>query len=704
MPQLSEEKKRLLLDRVMTLEEADKSSREHLLRMLMRNEHYWQGDQYLYFDILLNSWRSPAFSDFEEVGGKDAYDEYIKNTRVVNIYKMHGESIIAALTSATPAVRFSPDDADNPHDINTARAHTNVAKLIQKDNKTKPILKRALYTLFNQHFVAAYTYNERDKKNGTTQYKYMDSVEKDTMVCQACDAEKTDSKCECGSELDSIPGQAMVREEVTEERPKAKQVIKVYGPRNVKLPMWIRTVEESPYLILEYDEHYMKCNDEYPKFNFKPEFDSEMTDRLSRETFEEPDTPSLVTKKYCWVRSWALPEGLKKEFPNGAKITIINDEFVAIVDERLEDHWVVAENPLATYLHAQPHGEGLIDMQDIKNDIKNFTLNCLEHSVVQTFADEAVINFPKYKQQHQKVGTLYPAKAPADGTGLDKGFFSMKAAEVPHNIHQIDASNSRDSQDISGDFPSIAGAPQESGSKTLGEYQESRAYALQRLSLLWDMLNLWWADVIDIAVRQFIEHLQPGEEYKMAERSGHQFINIWIRKTQMSGTVGSAEPESNEAFPSSQAQKKASLINFMQYGGEAAMALLSSANNVRKIFDILGFSDLEIPSSTQADKQLEEIALIERFQMPAPVDILADDHMTHADTLRQYMASDKGMDAKDTNPVVYQSLQQHLLQHIQGLIMMEQFMAHGTANLVRQKKKNQHLHKHRGNYPFVKDS
>ena len=676
MPQLKEEKAKKLLDQVETLERADYTAREFLLQKLMKFENYWEGNQFFYWSSLVNDWRSPSRGDFKD---STKYDEFLRNSRVINVYRAHGESIISALTSAVPSVRFKPDDADDPDDVDTARAYSVIAKLIQQYNRPKPMLKRALNILFNQTFVAAYTYSEQDADRfGESDYVVEEEEEREAMVCVTCGAKKEGETCEeCGSMLDGKRGEVTETVERIEYNPKTGQIVKVYGPRNVKIPMYVRELRDSPYLMLELDEHYMKCNADYPGFNFQPMHDSssKFESRYERETFEEPDEAQLCTKKICWLRPWAVPAELRKEFPQGAKITIINDELVAASSERIEDHWVIAENPMCTYLHGKAMGEDLTDMQDTKNDIYNFTLNALAHSTPQTFADSNVLDFDKYREEEIRQGMVYPVSAPGDGTPISQGFFTLKSGEVPTNIYQIDAKNDRDMEMVSGDVPAVSGTPQDEGSKTLGEYQESRSFALQRLSLAWDIIKNFFADVMKVSVRNFISNMGEHDEYNFVEQQGHQYVNLWINKVMLTGNVGNVDAEASEAFPTSTSQMKSNIISMMQYGGDLALQLFSSPNNLRKVFNILGFQDLETPQSTQADKQLEEIAFMERHQMPAPVDPLADDHMVHFDTLRQFMTGDKGMHVKDTNPVIYQSLQMHLQQHLMAAAMVQQWVA-----------------------------
>src|SRR5436309_15934427 len=88
---------------------------------------------------------------------------------VVNIFKAHGLSIIAALSAEIPGVPFSPLDADDPNDVLAAKKAEQLGKIIQKYNKSKLLFYHALFTLFTNHFVASYNCYERDEKHGTVE-------------------------------------------------------------------------------------------------------------------------------------------------------------------------------------------------------------------------------------------------------------------------------------------------------------------------------------------------------------------------------------------------------------------------------------------------------------------------------------------------------------------------------------------------------
>ena len=74
--------------------------------------------------------------------------------RTVNIYRAHGESIIAALSVAAPGIRFFPDDAEDEDDIRTAAAYEKIADVIRRQTDFAILYIKALFILYHQDYIA----------------------------------------------------------------------------------------------------------------------------------------------------------------------------------------------------------------------------------------------------------------------------------------------------------------------------------------------------------------------------------------------------------------------------------------------------------------------------------------------------------------------------------------------------------------------
>src|SRR5580765_382010 len=77
---------------VLQIDNRDQFSRDRLIRVYKRNEYFWEGLQNIYFSEVAHDWRYIAG------GGDSNPDEDVDiENKVVNIFRAHGEIIIAAV-------------------------------------------------------------------------------------------------------------------------------------------------------------------------------------------------------------------------------------------------------------------------------------------------------------------------------------------------------------------------------------------------------------------------------------------------------------------------------------------------------------------------------------------------------------------------------------------------------------------------------
>ena len=120
----------------------DQFARDRLMKVYKRNEYFWEGIQNIYFSEVAHDWRYAGL-DTDEFAN-DPYEEANIEAKVVNIYKAHGEIIIAAISQSLPSTRFFPNDADQAADIYTAQAFSRLAELIRKHNKAPFLFMKAI--------------------------------------------------------------------------------------------------------------------------------------------------------------------------------------------------------------------------------------------------------------------------------------------------------------------------------------------------------------------------------------------------------------------------------------------------------------------------------------------------------------------------------------------------------------------------------
>lgn len=680
----SEEVQGALKTIILQLEKEDKPVRDLQIRYWKKLDYFWKGIQYIYWSEVAKDWKSiqDAFMSDPD------YDPTLF-AKVINFYRAHGESIIAALSTGLPYVRFYPDDADDPDDVMTAKAFDKISELIQKHNKGEQILLKALYCMYNSGFAAAYNRHVWDKDYGTIQKQDVQYTTQYTPQ-QACP--------ECGEPLDNAqehdqlpdeptldcplcgpvsPMEKMIKQIIPigieeYDEPKSREIVDVYSSLYVKVPHYVTRIEESPYLILETDHHYALLKEIFPQIadKIQPSTDSSTYDKWARSPTQYiADTSvSRATVKRVWLRPWIfnilddddLIKQLKKLFPDGVFCTLVNEIYAEACPEKLDDHWTLSRNPLSTHIHQEPIGEPYVQVQEMRNELLNLTMQTITFAIPETFADPQVLNFTKYSNTKAEPGSIYPAK-PVPGKGLSDSFFTIKTAslseEVPNFKNQLD----QDGQFVLGSFPSLYGGTQEGGSKTLGEYETSRNQALQRLSTPWKIVNQLWSEVMNKATRSFAHHMQEDE--KIVGRDQNVFSNSYIRLSQIQGKVGACEPESSEQFPVSWSQKRQALFQLLGMKDQRIDSAIFDPNNVPMVSRLLGFDDLYIPGEDERNMQLQEISELLKGQQVQPNQW--DNHPIHIGVCRAFLNSPAGEIQKLENPQGFGLVVQHMMAHQQ---------------------------------------
>lgn len=715
----------------------DKAVRERQIRVWRKMKLYWDGLNNIYYSEVAHDWR--VYN--QELSSESDTDQAYYDKRV-NVFRAYLESIIAALSQSIPPIKCYPDDADNPQDLMTAKAGDKIGQLIFKHNDAPLLWLHALYIFATEGMAACYTYTKEDEKYGTYESEDKEDVEVDVFKCPSCGAEQDAEKftareqdefgpdaddakindaiinkgmivCpECSAQIapDHQPEHQTVSRIVgVTKKPKSRQCMEVYGGLFVKVPNYAIKQSDIPYLRFSYETHYSNVIARYghlktlrdgKQSKIGPGLDDpyESWGRLSTQYNGEYPTNTVTVNNY-WFRPSAfsvLPEEdaekLRKKFPNGCKLVKISKMFAEACNENLDDCWTITHNPLSDYIHFDPLGLLLVSIQDITNDLISLVIQTIEHGIPQTFADPSVLNFAAYRQTEVVPGGIYPA-TPKAGKSVGEGFYEVKTATLSPEVQPFAQNVQNLGQLVSGALPSLFGGVSEGTSKTASEYSMSRSQALQRLQTNWKMFTFWWKDIFGKAIPAYMKDMMEDEKYVDKDEKGN-FINVFIRKAETEGKIGSIELEGAEQLPLTWAQKKEAVMALINLSNPLILDALLSPENIPVVEQILGLTDFVIPGSVDRDKQWEEInILLNSTPVPNPNDapadpsddILpsvepepqADDHDIHIEICKYWVVSAAGRLAKTENQEGYQNVLLHLKAHllIQQIEQMKQQQA-----------------------------
>lgn len=709
-----EDLQKALMDILHNFDTVEESNRVSNIRLWKKCENYWHHIQNMYWSIDANDWRSPT--SFYQNNPDESRIEY--DMKIVNIYRAHGESIVAALSVNTPTVRFFPEDADDSEDVVTSKVMSKISKMIERQNKAKLLLMRMIYILFNQGMIAVHNYSHESEEYGVRSKDIKASKEAhftnlycsacgeklqelgptydkptkvdntQTLVCPACNTETIPEVENTTKEISYIAG--------TEEVPKVRQRIDAYGPLNVKISSYAYNQRSVGILVLDAEQNLAKAQEMYPevadKFKTGP-LNSEVSTqaRMPNNIYESYQTQN-VTVRQAWIRPWmfnsyskagnprdnAIVQQLKEIFPHGCLLHAVNTTYAESYHENLDTAWSLSFNPLSRYLQGDPIGMPLMPIQDMTNEMVNLELQSIEYGIPETFVDPEVLDLDEYKDSKGGPGMVFPIKPQTPGADISKSFYQNKTSTLTDEASRLRGRLDADGQFVSGDYPSIYGGP--NSGDTAAEYSMSRQQALQRLSITWTIINFLWADVMKNAVNGYVSNLKEDDHYVEQGASEGQFINIWIKKDELTGSIGEVYPEGSEQFPISWAQQREILMQLMVQQSPMVEAVLANPNNRSEVATLLGLTNFYIPGDQDRRKQLSEISLLLQADpintgQPSPIDPTGfipsvqpeekiDDHMVHIETCKHWLNSEIGQYFKTDKPSKYMNVMLHMEVHM----------------------------------------
>src|SRR5882762_766618 len=192
------------------------TARRHEIRRIRQARLFWQGLQYAWWNPNDMNWHLP----FEQKFNDDrALEEMPRYQFVTNFYQGFGLSFVAVLSQDVPSVRFYPQSAQSLVDIAAAKAASDVAELVERNNHVEQLLTSIGYFLWTDGKLGAYVrYVADGQRFGFREQEIVAGVEiplgKDVWACSQCGKETSvveyqrsdNSAQEIGNDGESLPG------------------------------------------------------------------------------------------------------------------------------------------------------------------------------------------------------------------------------------------------------------------------------------------------------------------------------------------------------------------------------------------------------------------------------------------------------------------------------------------------------------------
>jgi len=633
-------------------------TRRQEIRRIKQAHQFWRGLQYLWWNERDQNWHLP----FEEkLLDNSALDTMPRYEFVTNIYQAFGLSLVSVLSQDVPRVRFFPTSTQAEEDVAAAKAATEVAQLVERNNRIGNLIVDEAFHLWTDGKVGAYVRYVVDGQRfgfhpeseiGEREVK----IGADTYVCPECGGEtqandnheqlgpgpvgqadgdagspRIANCTECGAlltEEDFVAAETITvpAGETKVRVPNGQEVVTIVGGLELKTPPWANEMHEYPYLQWNMEVHLARLRAAYPhaadKIGPPVASGAQEYERLARLAQSQggPLTEggdfniNLITFQRTWLRPWAffalddkdLRDQLLKLFPDGAYVAFAGGVYCESRNESMDDHWRV--------LHALPGdgssgrpalGDALISVQERFNTLSNLQMETYEYGIPPIYADSEVLDFDSLQNQTAEPGSHYPARA-KPGQSLAAGFFQPAPAEIPPDLaeHAADLMGPI-AQFLTGAFPALFGGVM-SNNDTASGYAMARDQAMGRIGLVWRRMKFFHADVMMLAVDCFRKNRPTDVEVTLLG-AGAAFESQWIRLADLKGNLFSY-PETDEQYPTLWSQQRAVLMQLLGNPDPQMQAVLAHPENMALVKRLIGLEDLVIPDEESRAKQYREIA------------------------------------------------------------------------------------------------
>ena len=650
------------------------TARRHEIRRIRQARLFWQGLQYAWWNPNDMNWHLP----FEQKFNDDrALEEMPRYQFVTNFYQGFGLSFVAVLSQDVPRVRFYPQSAQSLVDIAAAKAASDVAELVERNNHVEQLLTSIGYFLWTDGKLGAYVrYVADGQRFGFREQEIVAGVEiplgPDVWKCASCgmeaavsgdqiadNSEQGNSETEqagrvdgatpvcpgCGEqfgEKDLKRAERVTVPRVVETRRVAngQEVISIAGGLELNTPVWANEMHEFPYLQWQTEVHRAKLKAAYPhaanKIETTPSQGAEdVYARVSRISVEQ-GLPSihpgdalmnLITFDRTWLRPWAFysveDEDVRREllalFPDGCYVAFAGDAYCEARTESMDDHWRV--------LHALPGdgqnrpsvGDSLVQVQERYNVLSNMQAETYEYGIPPIYADPQVLDFDALANQVAEPAAHFPARA-RPGQPLAAGFFQPAPAQVPPDMirHQQDLIGPV-AQFLTGLFPAVFGGNMEDV-KTASGYALARDQALGRLGLVWRRLKQFYGEVMLLGVEAFRKNRPEDVDVPLLGPDGMLDARM-IRVADLKGNIA-VHPEADETFPRLKSQQRGVLQQLFGLKDPLIQEAMADPANIGYIKNVLGLTELVVPGEDSRNKQLREIQAL-LGAAPIVVDVAA---------------------------------------------------------------------------------
>ena len=129
------------------------STRRQEVRRIKQAHQFWRGLQYLWWNERDQNWHVP----FEQkLADGSSLEDLPRYEFATNIYQAFGLSLVSVRSQDVPRVRFFPSSAQAEEDVAAAKAATEVAQLVERNNRVGNLIVEEAFSPWTDGKVGAY--------------------------------------------------------------------------------------------------------------------------------------------------------------------------------------------------------------------------------------------------------------------------------------------------------------------------------------------------------------------------------------------------------------------------------------------------------------------------------------------------------------------------------------------------------------------
>jgi hypothetical protein len=644
------------------------STRRAEIRRIKQAHQFWRGLQYVWWNEKDQNWHAP----FEQkLADGSSIEDLPRYEFVTNIYQAFGLSLVSVLSQDVPRVRFFPTSAQAEEDVSAAKAATEVAQLVERNNRVGNLIVEEAFSLWTDGKVGAYVRfvvdGQRFGFHPETEIAAREvRVGEDVYVCPECgkdnskeaaeeksdDSERTlandarmrhpeslntegqkpERSCDfCGAllpEEDFVAAETVTvpAAETRMRVPNGQEVITMVGGLELKTPPWANEMHEYPYLQWNMEVHQARLRAAYPhaadKIGAPVGTGGQEYERLARLSQSQggPLTEggdiniNLITFQRTWLRPWAFFALEDKAMRDELLELFPDGAHVAFAGDTYCESRNENMDDHWRVLHALP-GDGSSGRPALGDSLVSVQerFNSLSNLQMETF--------------EYGIPPIY-----ADSEVLD--FDALQSQTSEPGVHY--PARAKPGQTLAAGFfqPEPAEVPPdlaEHAANLMGPVSQfltgafpalfggamagndtASGYSMARDQAM-GRIGLVWRRMkffhadIMLLAVDCFRRNRPHDVEVTLLGAGAAFESKWIRLADLKGNLFSY-PETDEQYPTLWSQQRAVLLQLLGSPDPQMQAVLAHPENTALIKRLIGLEEFVIPDEESRTKQYREIA------------------------------------------------------------------------------------------------